>query len=194
MSNGPDRSPSEWSSVVIELPSWVDERVGDTFASVEDRMDLVLGLAERNIADDGGPFAAAVFDDGGRLVAAGVNRVVPSSIPIAHAEIVAIAAAGQRLGTWDIGSVGPHALVTTTEPCAMCLGAVPWSGVDHLVCGARDEDARNVGFDEGRKPDDWITHLESIGIAVTRDVRRAEAARVLEVYASRGGPIYNGGV
>ena len=73
----------------------------------------------------------------------------------------------------------------------MCLGAVPWSGVTRLVCGARDEDARRVGFDEGAKPADWIGAMESRGIAVVRDVLRAEAVAVLDLYVARGGRIYS---
>jgi hypothetical protein len=59
-----------------------------------------------------------------------------------------------------------------------------------LVCAATTADAEAVGFDEGPKPDAWVTVLESRGIAVTRGLLRAEAKRVLDDYAARGGPIY----
>ena len=180
--------------VSISLPSWLWECEGHDRArpEVEDRMDLVLDLVERNIADGGGPFAAALFDEDGLLVAPGVNRVVPDSAPIAHAEIVAIAAAGQRLGTWDLRSKGRFELVTSTEPCAMCLGAVPWSGVTSLVTGSRDGDARAVGFDEGDKPTDWEQALAARGIEVVRDVGRDRAVSLLDRYFHHGGEIYNG--
>lgn len=180
--------------VRLALPAWAWEVEGATepLATPEARMELVLRLVERNIADGGGPFGAAVFDGAGRLVAPGVNRVVPDSAPIAHAEIVAIAAAGQRLGSWDLRSAGRFELVTSTEPCAMCLGAVPWSGVVSLVIGARDADARAVGFDEGHKPDGWVQSLAERGIEVTRDVHRDRVADLLGRYATNGGPIYNG--
>jgi tRNA(Arg) A34 adenosine deaminase TadA len=74
----------------------------------------------------------------------------------------------------------------------MCLGALPWAGIHSLVCGAREEDARAVGFDEGDKPADWIAGLERRGIRVTRDVRREEARQILEDYVRRGGVVYNG--
>jgi tRNA(Arg) A34 adenosine deaminase TadA len=181
-------------SIRIDVPDSVWERCDGVgpLTTLEDRMDLVLDLARANIASGGGPFGAAIFGADGRLIAPGVNRVVAASAPIAHAEIVAIALAGQRLGTWDLASAGGFELVTTTEPCAMCLGAVPWSGVRRLVCGARDTDARSVGFDEGHKPRRWISNLESGGIEVVRDVRRAAARSVLHDYASGGGAIYNG--
>jgi tRNA(Arg) A34 adenosine deaminase TadA len=75
----------------------------------------------------------------------------------------------------------------------MCLGAVPWSGVSRLICGARDEDARRIGFDEGSKPTNWIGELEQRGIVVVRDVLRQKAVKVLEEYKASGGPIYNTG-
>lgn len=182
------------SDVRLTLPSWAWEVAGadEVLATPEQRMALVLRLVERNIADGGGPFGAAVFDEQGRLVAPGVNRVVPDSAPIAHAEIVAIAAAGQRLGTWDLRSRGRFQLVTSTEPCAMCLGAVPWSGVVSLVIGARDADARAVGFDEGHKPEGWLDSLGDRGIEVVCDVGRDEVTDLLRRYAGGGGPIYNG--
>ena len=96
-------------------------------------------------------------------------------------------------GDFDLGGPGhpPYELVASTQPCAMCLGATPWSGVRHLVCGARDEDAEEIGFDEGMKPADWIGSLEERGITVERDVLRDEAASVLRDYAESGGDIYN---
>lgn len=177
---------------MIDVPEWAWERSGNVFATLEERMAHVVTLAERNVAEGGGPFGAAVFTADGVFVAPGINRVVLSSVPIAHAEIVAIGLAAQTIGSWDIGALGAYQLVSSTEPCAMCLGAVPWSGVTHLVCGARDEDARAVGFDEGNKPAGWVDSLESSGIAVTRDVLRDRAAAVLNGYATSGGAIYNG--
>jgi len=183
--------------VVLRLPDWVGEMTsGGVFQTLEDQMAFVVSLARRNVAEGtGGPFASAVFEiESGRLVAPGVNLVVPSSAAIAHAEVTAIAVAGQVCGGFDLGGSDrpPMALVASTEPCAMCFGAVPWSGVRRLVCGARDEDARAIGFDEGPKLLDWPQALAERGIEVVRDVMRAEARRVLEDYAAAGGVIYNG--
>jgi tRNA(Arg) A34 adenosine deaminase TadA len=72
-----------------------------------------------------------------------------------------------------------------------CFGATTWSGVRRLVCGARDEDARAIGFDEGPKLPDWVGALEERGISVVRDTCRDEAAAVLRDYAESGGLIYN---
>ena len=76
----------------------------------------------------------------------------------------------------------------------MCFGAIPWSGVNRLICGARDKDARDVGFDEGPKVKNWVAELRSRGITVLRDVLRKEAVAVLSEYAATAGsPIYNTG-
>lgn len=182
------------SSIRFNLPDSVVAAVDTTrrYRTTDEQMEVVLALTRANIDNGGGPFGAAVFDDDGQVVAVGVNRVVADSAPIAHAEILAIAAAGQALRTWDLASVGRFSLVSSTEPCAMCLGAVPWSGVATLVVGARDADARAVGFDEGHKPDDWVEHLEKVGIAVHKDVARDRAADLLHHYRDTGGRVYNG--
>ncbi len=184
------------ASVTLALPAWV-EAVAAAVGPLPDadaRMEFVLSLARGNSErGDGGPFAAAVFARStGELVAAGVNLVVPTHVPVAHAEIVALALAGSRLGSHDLRIAGPTELVTSCEPCAMCLGAVPWSGVAAVVAGARDEDARSVGFDEGDKPSGWAEALRRRGIEVLVDVRREEATEVLRAYVLAGGLVYNG--
>ena len=141
-----------------------------------------------------GPFGAAVFNlEAMTLIAPGVNLVTALNSSVVHAEIVAIAVAQQVMRTYDLGGPGmpPCELVVSTEPCAMCFGAVHWSGVRRLICGARDEDARAIGFDEGPKPDDWVSSLEDRDITVIQDVCREEAAGVLRRYAETGGVIYN---
>ena len=143
--------------IAVELPGWIDDYVADRgrrFDTREERMDFTIGLAARNVEHGtGGPFGAAVFEaETGELVAPGVNLVVPASVAVAHAEIIAIALAGRVRGTFDLGAEGPTELYASTEPCAMCFGSVPWSGVSTLLCAARDEDARAVGFDDRRNP------------------------------------------
>ena len=184
--------------VTLGLPGWVEELLSDperTYPTEEDRMRLVVELSRLNVErGTGGPFGAAIFErETGRLLAPGMNLVVPSSCSVAHAEMVAIMVAQQVVGDFDLGSEGKPAyeLYASTEPCAMCFGAIPWSGVRALLCGARDEDARAVGFDEGVKLPNWITALEERGISVKRDVLREDAARVLRYYANSGGEIYN---
>jgi tRNA(Arg) A34 adenosine deaminase TadA len=187
------------SRIVLSLPDWVADFLPHSdrlYASPEERMDLVLELARRNCRrKTGGPFAAGVFElDSGRLLAVGLNLVVGAGCSVAHAELIALVFAQQRLDSFTLNAPGLPAcdLVSSTEPCAMCLGALPWAGIRRLVCGARDEDARAIGFDEGDKPADWVRLLERRGITVLRDVRRKEARQILIDYAQSGGLIYNG--
>ncbi len=183
------------TTIRIDLPDWLDAAVADAgpLAGDESRISLAINLARRNVAEGtGGPFATLIVrESSGEIVAAGVNVVVPSSTAIAHGEVTAIAAAGQRSGNFDLGASGATGLYTSTEPCLMCLGATVWSGVSRLVIGARDADAAAVGFDEGPKPEAWVEQLVARGIQVVQDVRRTEAAHVLLDYAAGGGPIYN---
>ena len=194
----PEGTALTYPTFVFRLPSWVAAFVserGQVYSTTEARMDLAIALARQNVErGTGGPFGAAVFDrEQGALLAPGVNLVVSEQCSVLHAEIVALVLAQQRLGRYDLsaGMGAGYELVSSTEPCAMCLGAAPWAGIRSLVCGARDEDAREAGFDEGAKPADWVSALADRGIAVQRDVRRVLARAVLLDYAAGGGPIYN---
>jgi tRNA(Arg) A34 adenosine deaminase TadA len=174
------------------LPAFVSRWSGD-LQSIEDRMSLAIALSRENVDQTGGgPFGAVVYDlDLRQLLGAGVNLVTMHNLSCAHAEIVAISLAQQARGDWNLGSGGKVELVTSCEPCAMCFGAVPWSGVKRLVCGARKEDAESAGFDEGDKPEEWSKALARRGIEVFCDVLRDEAAEVFAHYKKHSGTIYN---
>ncbi len=186
-------------AIEIRLPDWAEALAESAGAlpDIEARMALVVAAARMNVErGGGGPFAAAVFErDTGRLVSLGVNLVESEGLSILHAEMVALAIAQKRLGSYDLSIEGLPAceLVSSAEPCAMCLGAVPWSGVKRLVAGARVEDVEKVGFDEGAKPGDWPEALAARGIEVIRDVARSEAAAVIADYGRLGRAIYNPG-
>ena len=99
--------------------------------------------------------------------------------------------AQKQLGHHDLfNKKKAYRLVTSTEPCAMCLGSIPWSGLKKVICGARDEDARAIGFDEGAKPEQWVKTLAERGIEVSLDVLREEAKEILIRYHQSGGLIY----
>jgi tRNA(Arg) A34 adenosine deaminase TadA len=161
------------------------------------RLEFVLRLARRNFeAQSGGPFAAAVFRmDTWDLVVAGVNRVVPGNCSAAHAEIVTLALAQQFYETFDLG--GPdlpaHELVVSWRPCAMCFGALPWSGIRSLlIAGSGPELEQLTGFDEGPIHPEWQRELEQRGIAVSQGATQAEAVAVFRDFASSGALVYNG--
>lgn len=182
--------------VILRLPDWVEAFLADqpqTRPSIEQRMEMTVALARKNVeCGTGGPFGAVVFErDTGRWVGLGVNLVTPLNCSLFHAEMVALALTQARLGTFDLAAHGRYQLVSSCEPCAMCLGAIGWSGVCGVVCGARDEDARAVGFDEGDKTAGWPAALKRRGIDVVQDVLRDRAVEVLGLYTARGGQIYN---
>ena len=189
---------SPQTSFHLGLPAWVPDylaRQPTTFPTIEHRMELVIALARKNSGQcTGGPFGAAVFSTTTHtLIAAGVNVVIPTCCSVAHAEMVTLMLAQQKVGSHDLGAPGlsSHELVTSCEPCAMCLGAICWSGIRRLVCGARGSDAEAIGFDEGPKPQNWISTLTERGITVTTDIARPQATQVLKNYVEQGGEVYN---
>ena len=185
-------------SVRIDLPPWVDEVVpwDRRYTGDQDRMRLAIALSRENVArGTGGPFGAAVFErDTGRLVGVGMNSVVRLNNCTLHGEMVAFMIAQQRLGSFTLSAPGMpvHELVTSCEPCAMCLGAILWSGVKRVVCGAHRDDATRLNFEEGPVFPESYEYLKDRGIEVVRDVCRSEAREVLELYRKGSGRIYNG--
>jgi len=183
--------------LAFELPSWLATSVSaiSPLDSLVARMRFVIDLSRENVArGTGGPFAAAVFEAStGRLVGAGVNQVERLGMSVMHAEILALMTAHRRVGSYSLARAAgaPYELVTSCMPCAMCLGAVLWSGVARVVCGARTEDAAAIGFDEGPVFPESLAYLKRRGITWTSDVLRSEAGAVLEEYSRRGGAIYN---
>lgn len=181
----------------IALPDWVDDVVDweRAYQSDEARMRLAITLASENVQrGTGGPFGAAIIEEvSGRLVAVGMNRVVPANNSILHAEMIAFMMAQHRVGSYTLGAPGlpAHTLISSCDPCAMCLGATLWSGVRRVVCGATREDAERVRFDEGPVFPESYRYLADKGIATVHGVLREEARAVLERYA-RSGEIYNG--
>lgn len=104
-----------------------------------------IALATENvIGARGGPFGAVIVRDG-RIVGEGANSVTSTSDPTAHAEIVAIRAACNALGTFRLA--GCH-LYTSCEPCPMCLSAAYWAHLDAIFYGCCAADAARAGFDD----------------------------------------------
>lgn len=179
--------------MVVTLPSWIASVPKPTSASDEAIMHYVIELARANVAHrTGGPFACAIVDATGAFVSLGVNLVEQNRCSVFHAEVVAIINASHALDDWDLSYSGPTTLYTSAEPCAMCMGAIPWSGVHRVVVSARDADVRAIGFDEGVKPSDWIDVYRRRGIDVVLDVLRNDAVSVLQSYRDVGGLFYNG--
>jgi tRNA(Arg) A34 adenosine deaminase TadA len=130
----------------------------------------------------------------GELISVGVNVVLSSGLSSVHAEVMALSLAQARLGAWDLGSAGGRELqlVVNWRPCAMCYGALIWSGVKHLlIAGDGPECEALTGFDEGPMPEDWKAALEGRGIRVTSGVLREDAVAVFAEYGRSGALVYN---
>jgi tRNA(Arg) A34 adenosine deaminase TadA len=103
---------------------------------------------------------------------------------VRHAEVVAIMLAEQRLQAFNLRLGGQrYELFSSCDPCAMCLGAVHWSGVERLVCGASRDDAQRIGFDEGPVFQASYTYLEERGMEIVQDVCCAQANSAIQAYS-----------
>lgn len=183
--------------ISIVLPSWLGDiaKIGSVYASREDRMRLCIELARQNILRDrGGPFGAAVFEcESGRLVGAGVNRVVPLNNSVLHAEMIAYMHAEQHVRSYTLAAPGlpDHEVVTSCEPCAMCLGGAQWAGVKRIIFAATRDDAAELNFDEGPVFPQSYEYLEARGIEIVRGFLREESRALFTLYREQDGPIYN---
>lgn len=105
-------------------------------------MSYALELAEAAAGQGDIPVGAVVVGPEDRLLAAAGNRREQDQDPTAHAEVLALRQASQRLGTWRLTQC---TLYVTLEPCAMCAGAMLLSRLGLLVYGADDRKAGAVG-------------------------------------------------
>ncbi len=184
--------------VHVEYPHWVKSVVDwdQPYSTDDARMRLAIAVARANVERaTGGPFGAAIFEvPSGKLVAVGMNSVVRLNNCTLHGEMMAFMMAQARVGSFTLNALhlATHELFTSCEPCAMCLGATLWSGVQRVVYGATREDASRLNFEEGPVFPESYKYLEDRGIRIVRNVLRDEARAVLEMYRSKGGRIYNG--
>ncbi len=184
--------------VHVEYPDWVNSVVDweRAYPTDEERMRVAIDVARVNVERaTGGPFGAAIFEAStGRLVAVGMNSVVRLNNCTLHGEMMAFMMAQNRVESFTLNApnLPAHELFTSCEPCAMCLGATLWSGVQRVVCGATRDDASRLGFEEGPVFPESYQYVEDRGIRIVRNVLRDEARAVLEMYRAKGGKIYNG--
>ena len=92
----------------------------------------------------GGPFGAVVVRDGA-IIGEAANQVTATNDPTAHAEVLAIRDACQKLATFDLEGCE---IYTSCEPCPMCLGAIYWARLARVYFANADADASKIGFDD----------------------------------------------
>jgi tRNA(adenine34) deaminase len=142
-------------------------------ARTEDSAWMELALAEAVAARDLGEVpVGAVVIRGGEVIGAGHNLTQTSNDPTAHAEMVAIRRAAERLGHWRLLDC---TMYVTLEPCAMCAGAIVLARVPRVVYGAADPKAGMCGSLENLVQDPRLNHR----VSLTAGMSAEESARML---------------
>ncbi len=95
-------------------------------------------------SNEGGPFGAVIVKDG-EIIATAHNEVIGSNDPTAHAEVLAIRRASEKLGRFDLSGC---TIYSTCEPCPMCFSAIHWAKIETLYYGCDNKDAAEIGFDD----------------------------------------------
>lgn len=111
-------------------------------SDTEKHLLRAIELARGNIRGGGRPFGAVVVKDGA-VVATGVNEMVATNDPTAHAELVAVRAASRQLGTPNLAGCAVYA---SGQPCAMCLAAMRVAGIAEVFFAYSSEDGAPYGF------------------------------------------------
>lgn len=108
-------------------------------------MKRAIALAAEGMQSNaGGPFGAVVVKDG-EIIAEGYNQVTSTNDPTAHAEVVAIRKACEKLNNFELTDC---TIYTSCEPCPMCLGAIYWTRPKMVFFGCNREDAAAIDFDD----------------------------------------------
>ena len=134
---------------------------------------------------EGGPFGAVITDKDGNIIAEGNNRVLCSNDPTAHAEIVAIRRACEKLKNYDLSG---YILYTSCEPCPMCLSAIIWANIKEVYYGCTKEDAGDIGF----RDDIIYQYLKGKNkeLISLKQMDREECLHAFEKYKKENGVIY----
>jgi tRNA(Arg) A34 adenosine deaminase TadA len=128
----------------------------------------------------GGPFGAIIVSDG-EVIAEGFNRVTTSNDPTAHAEIVAIRAACEALGSFSLKGCE---IYTSCEPCPMCLAAIYWARIEHIYYANDRAAAARIGFDDEFLYREIALPLEARRLAMTH-LPSAEARAVFDAWMQK---------
>ena len=127
---------------------------------------------------EGGPFGAAILKDG-EVIALEHNQVIKTNDPTAHAEINAIRQASHRLNRFDLSDC---VLVTSSEPCPMCLSAIMWAGIKKVYYGCNVHDAQEIGFADEFIYDFLKNKSLNQPPVILEEMLREEALKAFEVW------------
>ncbi len=144
-------------------------------------MRRAIALAQKGIdSNSGGPFGAVIVREG-EIVGEGCNSVTTTNDPTAHAEIVAIRRACEKLNSFQLDRC---VIYTSCEPCPMCLGAIYWARPAHVFFACTRLDAANIGFDDHFIYDEIELPIEERRIKSVNFLRDA-GLTVFENWASK---------
>ena len=111
----------------------------------------------------------AIITKGETILARAGNRVVPGHDPTAHAEVIAIRMAAEKLGTHDLSDCTIYA---SCEPCPMCLGAIYWAGIRRLVYASDRYTAASAGFSDNHIYEELALDNDSRSIEMVRGLKK----------------------
>lgn len=156
------------------MPTRAPDRAADA-----DWLEHAVRLATDNVGRGGGPFGAVIVR-AGEVIGTGTNQVTTDLDPTAHAEVVAIRAACQRIGDFRLTDC---VLVSSCEPCPLCLSAALWARVDRVLYAADRDDAASAGFDDRafyelfeQPRDSWPLSVAQLSTLSTEDRNRPFSA------------------
>ena len=108
-------------------------------------MRKAIRLSMENVqSDNGGPFGTIIVKNG-KIIATGVNEVTKSNDPTAHAEMIAIRNACEKLNSFQLDGCD---IYCSCEPCPMCLGAIYWARPKSIYFANSKKDAAEINFDD----------------------------------------------
>lgn len=137
-------------------------------------MQQAIKEAEKALSDNEVPVGCVIVHEG-RIIGRGYNRTESLQDPTAHAEMLAVTAAAEYLGSWRLEGTTVYC---TLEPCAMCAGALILARVDRLVFGARDPKFGACGSIFNIVSDPRTNHR----ISVTEGILQDECAGIIQTF------------
>jgi len=139
-------------------------------------IELSISSANKN----GGPFGSVIVKDK-KIIAEGSNKVTLSNDPTAHAEIVAIREACQKLNVFNLSGCD---LYTSCEPCPMCLSAIYWSHIDNIFYANTRKDAKKINFDDSLIYAEFSKKIEDRKIPI-KQMLRDEALQAFKIWSKK---------
>ena len=122
------------------------------------------------LSKKGGPFGAVIVSPDNKVISTGSNLVTYKNDPTAHAEVIAIRNACQKLKTPFLDNC---TIYTSCEPCPMCYGAIKWAKIKNIFYANTREDAKNIGFDDNLIYDDIINKTQNMKRIDNKDAIKA---------------------